>query len=462
MNARSIQNFDLIVIGGGRAANLAIAAATAGKKVALVERDRLGGTCPNRGCVPSKLLIGFAETARRVREADRHFIAASLDNVDLERIFSEVGDYVNNVDARYESRLPDNLTLIRGHAEFTADKQIRIKDSGEELSADTIVIAVGTRPRLPLYPGRPAWTSDDLFPLRGEIPKSLAIIGGGFIGCELGAFFSAVGIPTTLYVRSHQLLPKEDHEISEIFCNEFVKHTPVHFGHSLIALDDDGQSFTATFSTDEGECSVTVDQVLFTTGRISNADQLGLDRTLIEVNRHGFIVTDDHLRTTVPGVYAAGDSAGKFILQHAASYDIHYLRRHLIKGDDSPIDYGAMPHAVFSDPEVASVGFTENQLLEKKTPYIRVMRDWKSSARSMATRLDYPRVKVLVSPADYSILGCHLIGPDSSTLIHEVLMLMHLQNDIRRLPEMVHIHPALSEIFLSVAIEAVKDQSAGG
>ena len=451
-----MEEFDLIVIGGGRASNLAIAAATAGKNVALIERDRLGGTCPNRGCVPSKLLIGYAEVARRVREADRHFISAKLEGVDLERIFSEVSDYVNQVDARYESRLPENLILIRGHAEFVADKRIRIRESEQELTAETIVIAVGTRPRPHPFPDLPAWSSDDLFPLKAKIPQSLAIIGGGFIGCELGAFFSAIGIPTALYVRSHHLLPNEDHEIGEIFCDEFTRHTPTHFGHSLKDLVHDGRSYKATFVTDDGERSIEVDQVLFATGRISNADQLGLEHTQIEVDRRGFIVTDDHLQSTVPGVYAAGDSAGRFVLQHAASYDIHYLRQHLLKGDDSPIDYGAMPHAVYSDPEVASVGLTENQLREQGTPFVRVMRDWKSSARSMATRLDYPRAKLLVSPEDYSILGCHLIGPESSTLIHEVLMLIHLENDVRRLPEIIHIHPALSEIFLGLALDAVK------
>ena len=454
---QTVEKFDLIVIGGGRASTLAIAAANAGKTVALIERDRLGGTCPNRGCVPSKLLIGYAETARRIREADRHFIDVSLNSMDLEKVFQEVSSYVGAVDARYESRMPEGLELIRGHGYFISDKVVGIEGSERQLTANTIVIGAGTRSRPSPYPGLPVWTSDDLFPFSGKVPKSLAVIGGGFIGTELGNFFSAVGVETTLYVRGNDLLPKVDGEIGEIFKTQFTHHTPVEFNSSLKDLSHDGQQFHLTFARDDAEYTVSVEQVLFATGRVSNADLLKLENTRIVTDSRGFIETNDCLETAVGGVYAAGDIAGKYILQHAATWDIQYLRQRLLKGVDGPLVYGQMPAAIYSDPEIASVGATEEELIASGTPYKSVVRDWQSSARAMASRLDFPRVKVMVNPEDFSILGCHLIGPDASTLIHEILMLMHLKNDIREILNMIHIHPALSEIFMGVAVGAIKD-----
>tara|TARA_B110000881_G_C18351304_1_gene401607 strand:- start:52 stop:480 length:429 start_codon:yes stop_codon:yes gene_type:complete len=139
---------------------------------------------------------------------------------------------------------------------------------------------------------------------------------------------------------------------------------------------------------------------------------------------------------------------------------MHYLRQTLLKGNTEALDYGAVPHAIFTEPEVASVGFTETELQEKGIRYVKTLRDWKSSARAMASKLDYPRTKILICPDTYSVLGCHLIGPDSSTLIHQILMLMHLKNDIREVPKMIHIHPALPELFLDAAVDVIKQAKA--
>ena len=174
-----MKEYDLIVIGGGRASNLAFAAGKAEKRVALIEKDRLGGTCPNRGCVPSKLLIGYAEAARRVREAGRHFISAKIDRIDIERMIAETNGWIEGVDGRYEGRLPEGADLYRGTGRFVADHVVEV--NGERLTAPRIVIATGTRPRPAPFPEVPAWTSDDLFPLKGNIPRSITIVGGGFI-----------------------------------------------------------------------------------------------------------------------------------------------------------------------------------------------------------------------------------------------------------------------------------------
>lgn len=449
-----MDHFDLIILGGGRAANLALAAAKNGWKTALIEEDRLGGTCPNRGCVPSKLLIGFGEAARHVREAGRHFVKAQFGGIDLDRVFASTNDYVDGVDGRYEKRLLEaGVTLLRGRGHFTGPKQLRVNDL--DLQGEKIVVATGSRPRPAPYPDLPVWTSDHLFPLTEAPPRSLMVIGGGFIGCEMSAFFSALGVPTTLFNRGGRLLAREDSEIEAIFQDEFGKEVEVHCHATLKDLVRENGTFRAVFDI-HGEPHVQeAERVLFAIGRVPNTDRLGLGETGLRADPRGFLPVNDHLETEVPGIYATGDVNGRYMLQHAASYEVHYLRQKLLKGASDPIDEGHIAHAVFSHPEVASVGFTEDQLREQGRPFVAVTEDWLASARAMAMRIDYPRIKLLVSPEDYAILGCHLVGPESATLLHQVLMLMRLKNDVRELADLVYIHPALNELFLAAAVKAV-------
>jgi mycothione reductase len=446
--------YDLIVIGGGRASNLAVAAGQAGKKVVLIEKDRLGGTCPNRGCVPSKLLIGYAEAARRVREADRHFIEATIGRIDVERMIAETNAWVEGVDGRYEGRLPDEVDLYRGTGRFVDDHVVEV--DGKQLTAPQIVIATGTRPRPAPYPEFPVWTSDDIFPLKGKVPGSITIVGGGFIGCELSNFFDAVGVETRLLVRGERLLPAEDADISRIFTEQFSQNVSVDLQTKVGSVEYGDGMFEIQLDKAGGGVHRS-EALLFAIGRLPNTDQLGLENTRIEKDQRGFVKRDSYLETTVPGVHAVGDVAGEFMLQHAASYEVHYLRQRLLRGEQDPINMGAMPHAVFSDPEVAAVGLTEKQVTESGRPHVVVMKDWKASARAMSTRLDYPRTKMLVDPDTHEILGCHLIGPEASTMIHEVMMVMRLDNDVRHIKDLIHIHPALPEALLAAAVSAEKE-----
>ncbi|MDQ8189269.1 dihydrolipoyl dehydrogenase family protein [Roseibacillus persicicus] len=448
-----MKHYDLVILGGGRASGLAIAAAKEGKSVALVERDRLGGTCPNTGCVPSKLLIGYAEAARRVREADRHFIKATLEEIDVARIFQEVGDWVQGVDPRYESRM-EGVDLYRGHGRFVSNKVVEV--NGEELAGEVIVVATGTKPRP--TPFADVWTNENLFPLKEKVPRSITVVGGGFIGCELANFFEAVGIETRLLVRGETLLPIEDEDIEAVFREEFTKNVPTSFGTTVSGLEKNEDGFLLELTGPDGSTSThQSEQVLFAIGRVPTTDNLGIENTDLQLDQRGYLVVDDSLRTNVDGIYAAGDIAGRYQLQHVASYDIHYLRQQLLKGAEGPIDYGAVPHAVFTDPEIAAVGATEAELVEKGTPFVKIFQDWKASARAMASRLDYPRIKLLVNPDDYSILGCHLVGPDASTVLHEVLAIMRLKNDVREMAAMMYIHPALPELLLDAAVQAIKE-----
>ena len=284
--------------------------------------------------------------------------------------------------------------------------------------------------------------------MKDEVPKSITIVGGGFIACELANFFDAVGIKTRLLVRGESLLEIEDEDIAAIFKKQFTKNVPTSFGTEMSSLEKKADGgYTMQLEGPNGTETHESDRVLFAIGRVPNTKDLGLENTDLEADKRGFLQVDDCLRTEVEGVYATGDVAGRYQLQHVATADVQYLRGRFLKGEnEGPVEYGEVPHGVFTDPEVAAVGATEKELKEKGTPYVSVLNDWTSSAKAMSWRLDYPRTKLLVSPDDYRILGCHLIGPDAATVIHQVLAVMKLKNDVREIAGMMYVHPALPEL----------------
>jgi len=448
-----MKEFDLIVIGGGRASNLALKAASKNKKVALIEKSKLGGTCPNRGCVPSKLLIGYAHVARAIKESKRHFINASIQNIDVKKIFEETNNYISQIDERYESRFNDNVTVFRGEGSFVSNNIVKVND--EELTAPKIVIATGTRPME--VPHEKAWSSDDIFPLKDKIPKSITIVGSGFIACELANFFAAIEIETKLVVRSQRVLSHEDADISEIFKKEFSKNVDILFDTTIQDIKYENDAFELTLINKNNEISShKSDALLYAIGRKANTDTLNLQNTDIKTNERGFIKRDDFFETSVKGIYVVGDASGEHMLQHSASFEVNHLGKVLLEETDLPNTFKYMPHAVFTDPEIASVGMTEEAVKKSGKAYISTMTNWLASAKAMSTRLNYPRTKFIISPDTYEILGCHMIGPESSTMMHQVLSVMHIDNDIRHLKEMLYIHPALSEALLPAAVEAVK------
>lgn len=449
-----MKTFDIIIIGAGRASNLAKNAGKAGKKVAIIEKSSFGGTCPNRGCVPSKLLIGYAHVARSIREASRHFIDAQINSINVEKIFEETNKHIESVDPAYRSKFNENVSIFEGEASFVSNYVITV--NGEQLTAPKIVIATGTRPKKPEH--EKAWTSDDIFPLEGKVPKSITVVGSGFIACELVNFFDAVGIESKLLVRSQRILGHEDKDVAAIFKEEFSKNIDIEYDTSIQSVEHKDNMFYMTLINKDGSTKEHQSEaLLYATGRDPNTDTLKLENTDIKVNERGFIARDEHFETSVEGIYVVGDASGEHMLQHAAAAEVNHLAKVLLKGSEEVHKFKYMPHAVFTHPEVASVGLTEQKAQELGIEYVASSRAWLASAKAQSLRVKYPRTKFLIDPNTYEILGCHLIGPESSTMMHQVLSIMHLDNDIRHLKEMIYIHPALSEAFLPAAVKAVAD-----
>jgi len=448
-----MKKFDLIVIGGGRASSLAAKAGKLGKSVALIEKSKLGGTCANRGCVPSKLLIGYADVIRSIQGSKRHDIESKITKVDVNKIFSDNNKFIDGVDDEYLSKLNENVKLYRGVGSFVSNNVVKVDD--HILTSEKIVIATGTSPKKP--PFKNAWTSDDIFPIE-NIPKSITIVGSGFIACELANVFDAFGVETTLLVRGDELLSNEDEDISKVFKDEFSKKVDIEFNTTIKDAKYENSSFHMILENKNGATKKhSSEALLYAIGRKSNAKSLNLENTTIELDKKGFIKRDEYFQTAAKGVYVVGDAAGEYMLQHAAAYEMNHLYKLLFEDEKDPLNFKYMPHAVFSDPEIASVGITESEATKKQLNYVVSKTDWSASAKAKSTKLTYPFTKFIVDKKTYEILGCHMIGPQSSTMIHQVLTVMHIDNDIRHLKNMLYIHPALSESLLPAAIKIIKE-----
>ena len=427
-----MSNFDLIVLGGGNAAALARQCANAGWNVALIEGDLLGGTCPNRGCIPSKLFLGFSEVATTIAEASRFYIDANTNSIDHETIRKEVfAATIDKTDSAVAAKLPENCKLYRGYGKFTGERQIEV--NGETLQGKKIVIAVGTKPVIPKnMDTTDIWTSDDVFEMK-KIPGSIAIVGGGYIACELAWFFSSIGVKTTMHVRSETLLRNEDEEIQAVFKKGFIKQVDVHFNSSI----DDAMNIGA-------------EKVLFALGRQANTEQLNLSSAGVKTSEKGFIVTDEYQKTSAEGVYALGDVTGRYFFTHSASWEAKYLESCFLRDNEDAIEYGPMPHAVFSYPEVAGVGKTEQELKKESIEYHSVSLPYSKAAKGRAIKEEHGLCKFLLKK-NGEILGCHIVGHQASVLIHEVIPVMHWRNNVTSITGIIHIHPGLSELVKNTA-----------
>ena len=452
-----MKQFDVITIGSGGGAKISSPAASMGFKVAVIEKDSLGGTCLNRGCIPSKMLIHPADVAIEIKEAHRFDIhndpTFSVDFAKLiERISTTVDADSNKIVTSYNNH--PNISLYRGRAQFVENKIIEI--NGEQITADKIFIAVGTRPSIPPIPGlagTPYMTSTEA--LRNTIlPSSMIIIGGGYIGCELGHAYGALGTKTTFLVRS-KLLRAQDAEIAAEFQKTFSRYHHIQLGAVPTKVEYANNAFTVHYTQDGKNCSISAETLLIATGITSNVDTLDLINTGIELQPGNFIKVDEHLETSVPGIWAMGDCIGKYFFRHSVNFEGEYLFDHIFGGKaKSPIHYPPMPHAVFTHPQVAGVGATEEELKARGIDYVVGLNPYKSSAMGMALLSDHGFCKILVDRKTRKILGGHIIGPEASDMIHMIIAYMNMNGTLDDMLRTIYIHPALPEIVRNAARKA--------
>jgi dihydrolipoamide dehydrogenase len=369
---------------------------------------------------------------------------------DPDAILRDTFDFTKKYDAILENALGTSVTLYRGQATFAANRTLRV--NGNSIYADKLVLATGSRPRRPAL-DVPYWTSDDVFKIR-EMPKSITIVGGGYIACELGHFFHGVGVDTLLVVRRDQLLDREDNETRAVFMKGFAARVPVTFNSTIASATHDGLRFHVRIAHADGtQSGRDSEALLFCIGRVPNSDNIGIENTDLKPNAHGYVETDDRLRTPVEGVYAMGDVAGRYMFTHAANFESEYLVKQIGESRNEPIDYGPMPHAIFTSPEIAGVGATEEELKKSGMSYVAASVPFMNTTKGRAVKEEYGLCKLLVAP-DHKILGCHIVGYQASVLLHAVLPIMKWRNDIHSLADIIYIHPSLAEVVRGAARKA--------
>jgi dihydrolipoamide dehydrogenase len=441
-------NHDVLVVGGGTGNNVAAAAAEAGLDAALVEKGPLGGTCLNRGCNPSKMVIQAAVAADTVREADRFHVDATLDCVDFAAVIDEMDETLGSIAEGMEQRYrkTENLTLYKDEAVFVDERTVAV--SGTDVSADKVVVAAGSRPLVPPIDGLdevPYLTSQEALYLRDQ-PDSLVVMGGGYIAVELGYFFEALGTDVTIVEMMDTLVPREDDSLSEAFTEIARERHEVYTGHRATAVENRDGAVAVHAETDDGdETVVTGDELLVALGRRPNTDTLDVATAGIETDENGFIVTDDCLETSVENVWAQGDIADNAMFKHSGDHETEVTIDNVVHGGTSTVDLSAMPHAIFTEPQMAGVGATEQELRERDVEYLVGRQSIPDTPMGRAKHLDHGFVKVLAAP-DGEILGCHMLGYEASTMIHEVVVAMRSAGGtVEDITGIIHAHPALNK-----------------
>jgi len=463
-----MKKFDLIVIGSGSGLDVANAAATEkGFKVAIFEKDKLGGTCLNRGCIPSKLLIHSADIIEIIKKIDVFGITVKDYTIDFQQIVNRVNKIVNTESNEIKKGLQasKNPQLFLQECKFIGEKILIAND--KIITSDTILIASGTRPNIPNIKGLKNVeyiTSNEALRLKQQ-PKSLTIIGGGYIACELAHFFGSLGTKINIIQRNDLLIPNEDTDISTRLTKIFSKKYNIYLGYNAELVFYDSKDKNSLHNTKiinviaknkfGNYVKVSSDQLLIAIGRIPNSDLLNIEKSGVKINERGFIVVDEYLETNIRGIFALGDIVGKYQFKHNANNEAQYAYNNIVHPDKKiPVNYTAMPHAIFTNPQIAAVGYTEQQLTKEKIEYEKSIYPYIQTGMGQVIEDKEGFVKFLIDKRNRTILGCHIMGTDASILIHEVLVAMRIGKDegkIDNITRTIHIHPSLSEVISKAA-----------
>jgi mycothione reductase len=451
-----MENYDLIVIGTGSAMNYInpIIDSNPKMRIAVIDKDEPGGICLTRGCIPSKILLYPAELIRELETASTFGIKLEIKGIDflsiMERMRRKIGEDIKAI----KEGLTENPYLDYYHESAEFISPYTLKTGEKTLHSEMIFLCTGSKPAIPPIKGLEEagyLTSDTVLKLT-ECPKKLAILGGSYIAAEYGHFFSAMGAEVTVIGRNSQFLPQEEPEISKLAMMKMSEYMQVITNHEAIEVrkEDNGQKTVVAKERDSGqEIKITVDEILVATGRVPNTNILHPERAGIKTDIQGWILVNEYLETSQPNIWAFGDANGKYLLKHVGNYESGIVYLNAILKEKVKADYHAVPHAVFSYPEIAGVGMKEQEAVEKygKERILIGLKFFEDTAKGSAMEIRDYFVKVILDSEEEKILGAHIIGPHASVLIHQIIPLMYTES---RNPEPImrgmDIHPSLSEV----------------
>ncbi|MBI2669253.1 dihydrolipoyl dehydrogenase [Candidatus Woesearchaeota archaeon] len=455
--------FDLIVIGGGSGLDVAVGAAEQGLKVAIIEEGSLGGTCLNRGCIPSKMIIHAAEVADTIRKANVFGINAKINSIDFKRVTTRASREVDK-DARdieQSIRAGKNPMLFKSRGRFIDAHTLEVQK--QKITALKIVIAAGARPFIPPIPDLekvPYLTSTQALRLT-TLPTSMIILGGGYIAAELGNFYASMGCKITVIQRGPLLIPREDKDVAELFTASWKKKYALITEANAVNMEKKNNKIVVTAQLAKQEKKFAAEKLLIATGLKPNTDLLDVAAAGVKTNQDGYVMVNKFMETNIKNIWALGDIAGVYLFKHSANLEAEYVLRAIlgdknIFGDKNkrPVNYYPMPHAIFTNPQIAGVGLTEQEAIKQKKKYKVGKYYYKDTGMGAALEEKDGFVKFIVDSQSKEILGCHILGPEASILLHEVVVAMKADRfralDILR--SAVHIHPALSEVVQRAAL----------
>jgi pyruvate/2-oxoglutarate dehydrogenase complex dihydrolipoamide dehydrogenase (E3) component len=452
--------FDAIVIGSGQGGSpLCYALADRGWKVALVEREHLGGTCVNVGCTPTKTMVASAQIAHYARHADRWGVRTGPAAVDLAAVVARKAAMVQRFRAGHERQVASrpNLDLYRGHGRFLAPHRVGVED--HLLESERIFINTGTRPAVPGIPGLDQvdfLTNASIMELQ-ELPEHLIVLGGGYIGVEFGQMFRRFGSAVTVIHRGRELLDREDPDVAAEL-RQALAAEGIRF---VMAANTSGVQRTAdglslTVATPTGTETIAGSHLLVATGRRPNTDDLGLEAAGVDSNPRGYVSVNDRLETNVPGVYALGDVKGGPAFTHISYNDFQIVYANLVEGADRTTTGRPVPYAVFSDPQLGRVGMTEAEARATGRPLKIGTIPMSGVARALERDETAGMMKLIVDAGTDQMLGAAILSSEGGELVQALGFLMLAGVPYTRLKGAVYIHPTLAEGFFSL-MDAVKE-----
>ena len=448
-----MEHYDLIVIGTGAGQNVAVRAYSLGLKIAVIDKDPMGGTCLNRGCIPSKVWTTAADVIREAEDAASTGVHMNVESVDYDLIRKRTWEIVLEGRNSMEKgiKATPNFDFYNEAATFVGDMTLKV--GRKKITADKIVISSGAKPYIPPIKDIEKvgyLTNRNVFELK-RLPKSLIIIGGGYIAAEFGHFFSAMGVEVTILGRNPRLLKHEDPEVSTTVLAGMARRMRVLTNFEVLSATrtKKGKSVVARDRRDGKDYTVEAEEILVAGGRVSLADLLQPQRTGVEVDDEGWIKTNDHLETTRKNIWALGDCVNRGQFRHTANYHSDVVYQNAFQGGQAKLDEHAIPSAVFSWPQVGRVGMTEAAAIAAGH-HVHVGKEfYYDTAKGFAIGDREAFAKVVVDATNSKILGASIVGPQASVLVQLVVDLMNAGDQTYMpLVRAQIIHPALSEVVI--------------
>lgn len=450
----------IIIIGAGPGGyETAVLAAKRGVEVVLVEAGHVGGTCLNEGCIPTKSFCRNAEMLDGLREAESFGITGLDFKFDFKSVVSRKNSVVEQLRGGVEGLLGHkNITLVRGKASFKDTHTVSVIPNGseetpQEYSADYIIIATGsTSASLPVpgadLPG--VMTSREILDVE-DVPQRLCVIGGGVIGLEFASVFRSFGSEVTVLEYCRDILPRFDTDLAKRLKQSLGKRgIEINTQAQVTGIEHDGTEYKVTYVRKGKEEFVLADKVLMAVGRKANVASLNLTDIGVAFTPRGILVDDKTMQTNVPHIYAVGDINGRMMLAHAATFQGIVALDHIM-GVENHIDLNVMPAAVFTSPEAASVGMTEDECKEKCIPVRCLKSFFRANGKAVTMGETDGFCKLVVSGESGIILGCHLFGPHASDIVQEICAVINRRTTLDEFKDVIHTHPTLTEVLQSAA-----------